>query len=152
MDLTFHPSLLLFFSPYFSFTARQAASTSYKPIVICLNLLFIFLRFIYQWNTVTITQSLGAICLLALSYIAYKGVIEDHANNNINNSMMAKQGGKNKYSNTQAVALAGGASLDLLGLVIVIQYGSIFVSNKFYWLLVMIPIYAAYKMYTTFRP
>ena len=79
-------------------------------------------------------------------------MIEDHANNNINNSMMAKQGGKNKYSNTQAVALAGGASLDLLGLVIVIQYGSIFVSNKFYWLLVMIPIYAAYKMYTTFRP
>jgi hypothetical protein len=113
---------------------------------------YIFLRFIYQWNTVTITQSLGAICLLVLSYIAYKGVIEDHANNNSNNIMMAKQGGKNKYSNTQTAALAGGASLDLLGLVIVIQYGTILISNKFYWLLVVIPIYAAYKIYTTFKP
>lgn len=56
---------------------------------------------------------------------------------------MAKQGGKNKYSNTQTAALAGGASLDLLGLVIVIQYGTILVSNKFYWLLVVIPMYAA---------
>ena len=113
--------------------------------------MYIFLRFIYQWNTVTVTQSLGAICLLALSYIAYKGVIEDHANNNSNNIIMAKQGGKNKYSNTQTAALAGGASLDLLGLVIVIQYGTILVSNKFYWLLVVLPMYAAYKIYTTFK-
>lgn len=126
-----------------------------------MNIVYIVIRFIYQWNTVTtITQCGGAISLLALSYIAYKGVIEDHANNHSNSNhtrtMMAKQGGeKNKYSNTQAAAaaLAGGASLDLLGLVVVIQYGTILISNKFYWLLVLIPIYAAYMIYyTTFKP
>lgn len=118
-------------------------------------MVYIFIRFIYQWSTVTIPQSIGAISLLALSYIAYKGVIEDHANSNSNNTMMAKQGGgKNKYySNTQAAAaLAGGASLDLLGLVVVIQYGTILIGYKFYWLLVVIPIYAAYTIYTTFKP
>jgi len=40
--------------------------------------------------------------------------------------------------------------LDLLGLVVIVQYGTIFISTKLYWLLLIIPIWGCYKLYTTF--
>lgn len=46
--------------------------------------------------------------------------------------------------------MAGGVSLDLLGLVVIVQYGTIFVTTKIYWLLLIIPIWGCYKLYTTF--
>ena len=47
-------------------------------------------------------------------------------------------------------ALAGGASLDLLGLLTVVQYGSVLISEKFYWLLSIIPVWGGWKIYSTF--
>lgn len=40
--------------------------------------------------------------------------------------------------------------MDLLGLVVIVQYGTIFISTKLYWLLLIIPIWGCYKLYTTF--
>ena len=75
--------------------------------------------------------------LVGLSYISYKGILEDHANT------IPKGKGKSD-------ALAGGASLDLLGLVTVVQYGTVLFSEKIYWLLVIIPLWGGWKLYTTF--
>ena len=76
------------------------------------------------------------IALIGLSYISYKGILEDHANT-------IKGKGKSD-------ALAGGASLDLLGLVTVVQYGTVLFSEKLYWLLGIIPLWGGWKLYTTF--
>jgi hypothetical protein len=41
--------------------------------------------------------------------------------------------------------------LDLLGLVSVVQYGSVFVSTKIYWLLLLIPIWGGWKLYSIMK-
>lgn len=79
---------------------------------------------------------LATVALLGLSFVSYKGILEDHAKN--------APGGKNSD------ALAGGAALDLLGLITLVQYGTILVSAKFYWLLLIIPVWGGWKIYTTF--
>ncbi len=71
--------------------------------------------------------------------MSYKGIVEDHAN-----TIPKGKGGTGE-------ALAGGASLDLLGLVSVVQYGSVLASTKMYWLLVLIPIWGAWKLYSIFK-
>jgi len=81
--------------------------------------------------------------LVSLSVFSYWGILEDHAN--VNMPKGTKKGG-----NSSSDALAGGALLDLLGLVVVIQYGSVFVSEKVYWLLLLIPLRAGWKVYSTF--
>ena len=75
--------------------------------------------------------------LVGLSFVSYKGILEDHANT------IPKGKGKSE-------ALAGGASLDLLGLVVVTQYGTVLISEKMYWLLIVIPIWGVWKIYSIF--
>ena len=118
-------------------SAKQSAATTYFPIVLAINAVYLFLRFIYQRNSITILHTLITIGLVSLSYISYKGILEDHANT------IPSKGNKSD-------ALAGGVSLDLLGLVLIVQYGTIFISTKLYWLLLIIPIWGCYKLYTTF--
>lgn len=120
-----------------SAAAREAAASSYLPIVAALNLGYIFLRLVYQWNSVTISHALATIVLVGLSFISYKGILEDHANT------ISKGKGNSE-------ALAGGVSLDLLGLVVVVQYGTIFISEKMYWLLAVIPLWGGWKIYSIF--
>ena len=74
--------------------------------------------------------------LLALSFASYIFILDAHANH----SSVSKKG----------EPLAGGASLDLLGLVVVVQYGSVLMTDKFYFLLLVIPIYGGWKLYSTF--
>lgn len=76
-----------------------------------------------------------AVLLVGISFFAYKGILDDHANS----------GGSSKGE-----ALAGGMSLDLLGLGILVEFGS-FTSDYFYWTLGLIPIVGAYKLYRTFQ-
>lgn len=51
---------------------------------------------------------------------------------------------------TKDKSLAGGAALDLLGLVLVVEFGSLLISRKFYWLLAGVPVWGAYSLYTVF--
>ena len=44
----------------------------------------------------------------------------------------------------------GGAALDYLAVVVVIQFGSLY-SSKFYWLLLLIPVWGAWTLYQTFK-
>ena len=47
--------------------------------------------------------------------------------------------------------LAGGKYLDLLGLTVVIQFGTALWSYKFYWLLCIIPPVGLWTLYSTFK-
>ena len=77
------------------------------------------------------------ILLIMGSAISYKGVLEDHAN-------------KASKLKGNSEAFAGGASLDLLGLIVVVQYGTVLVSEKIYWLLILIPLWGGWKIYSIF--
>jgi hypothetical protein len=74
-----------------------------------------------------------ALLLVGLSVFSYKGILDDHA-----------------AGSGKGEALAGGLSLDLLGLAVVVQFGS-FGSSYFYWLLGLIPVGGGYKLYKTFK-
>ena len=108
-----------------------------------LNLGYLFLRFIIYQSNISLTAFNIIITAILVfgSGFAYKGILEDHANNNNSNMSKKSKGGE---------ALAGGASLDLLGLLTVVQYGSVLISEKFYWLLSIIPVWGGWKIYSTF--
>eukprot|EP00559_Dactyliosolen_fragilissimus_P007117 CAMPEP_0184860816 /NCGR_PEP_ID=MMETSP0580-20130426/5625_1 /TAXON_ID=1118495 /ORGANISM="Dactyliosolen fragilissimus" /LENGTH=124 /DNA_ID=CAMNT_0027358065 /DNA_START=304 /DNA_END=678 /DNA_ORIENTATION=- len=78
--------------------------------------------------------------LWGLTFVAYKGIIDDHENKSSATSKLGSDSNK----------LAGGAYLDLLGLVVVVQFGSTLFSNKFYWILCLLPIWGGYKLYSMF--
>jgi hypothetical protein len=118
-------------------TAKQAAAKTYFPIVAGINLLYIFLRFVYYKSSLTTYHACMSLLLVGISFFAYKGILDDHASS-------CSSGGKGE-------ALAGGMSLDLLGLAILVQLGSLFASDYFYWLLGLIPIVGGYKLYKTFQ-
>ena len=119
--------------------ARQAASSSYLPIILVINGIYLFLRVIYQQSLISAGHLVATIILVILSVVSYKGILDDHAN-----TISKGKGGSGE-------ALAGGASLDLLGLVSIVQYGSVFVSTKIYWLLVLIPLWGGWKLYCIFK-
>ena len=123
--------------------AREAASATYLPIVGGINVLHMLIR-LYQWEAFTSSRStivLNAL-LLILTAFAYKGILDDHAESASKSTTKVVSGGKANEK------LAGGASLDLLGLVVLVQFGSALISNKFYWLLAILPFWGAYKIYT----
>lgn len=74
------------------------------------------------------------VTLVGLSYVSYKGVVENHGNHDFKSD-----------------ALAGGAFLDMMGLVSVVQFGSVLLSDKFYWLLLLIPIVGGWKIYSSVK-
>jgi hypothetical protein len=73
------------------------------------------------------------VCIGGLELYAYTGIMDSAANHS-----------------SADKSLAGGASLDLLGFTIVVQFGSILLSSKFYWLLAGLPFWAAWSLYTMF--
>ncbi|KAL7514723.1 hypothetical protein ACHAXN_012043 [Cyclotella atomus] len=116
-------------------TAKQAAAKTYFPIVAGINLFYLFIRFVYYKSSLTIYHTCMGLLLVAISFFAYKGILDDHANSS---------------SGDKGEALAGGMSLDLLGLAILVQLGS-FASDYFYWLLGLIPIVGGFKLYKTLK-
>jgi len=113
-------------------TAQAATASLYKPLLLGSNLLYILLlaslNVEYTWKNI-----LGIILAWGLQAYAYVGILDQAANAT----------GQNK-------ALVGGANLDLLALTLVVQYGSVLHSTKWYLLLVIAPIWGAWSLYSTF--
>lgn len=119
-----------------SAAARKAAQASYFPVFAAINIGYILLRLVSVSGFASLKSVAASLALVGLSFMSYRGIIDDHAN-----TMPKRTGSSDK--------LAGGASLDLLGLTTIVQYGTIFV-HQFYWLLAVIPLWGGYKLYTTF--
>jgi len=73
------------------------------------------------------------LALGGLQYYSYIGILDNPQNRSSSDK-----------------SLVGGASLDLLAVVLVVQFGSILVSPKFYWLLIALPPWGAWSLYKTF--
>jgi hypothetical protein len=74
--------------------------------------------------------------MAGLQVYAYMGILDSAAT--------APSSGKSEK------ALVGGASLDLLGLLMGVQFGSLLLSKRLYWLLLVLPIWGVYTLYKMF--
>ena len=119
------------------FTAKAAASKTYKPILIGTNAVYLVLLLGSQRR-----QSeggthwsfwLGMVLTWALQVYSYVGIL-DHAE-----------------THTDDKSLVGGAHLDVLALTWVIQFGTVLWTPKFYWILAIIPPWAGWTLYKTFK-
>eukprot|EP00550_Attheya_septentrionalis_P004296 CAMPEP_0198298366 /NCGR_PEP_ID=MMETSP1449-20131203/40695_1 /TAXON_ID=420275 /ORGANISM="Attheya septentrionalis, Strain CCMP2084" /LENGTH=127 /DNA_ID=CAMNT_0043999617 /DNA_START=217 /DNA_END=600 /DNA_ORIENTATION=+ len=81
-----------------------------------------------------------SLVLWALTVVAYQGIVADSAS-----AMHSNKGPGNSQKQ-----LSGGASLDMLGIVLLVQFGSTLWSPRCYWLLLLIPIAFLWKLYNTF--
>ena len=93
----------------------------------------------YQWETFTGGQAALSCFLLAATAVAYRGIVDDHAE--------AKTAPRKTGAGGKGAPLAGGASLDLLGLVVVVQFGTCLLSRKFVYLLAALPLWGIWKLY-----
>jgi hypothetical protein len=66
---------------------------------------------------------------------AYVGIMESAANS---------------ISTKKSSALVGGAHLDLLAVTWLVQFGTVLFSQKFYWVLCIVPPWGGWTLYRTF--
>mmetsp|Transcript_19162 Transcript_19162/g.42570 ORF Transcript_19162/g.42570 Transcript_19162/m.42570 type:complete len:207 (+) Transcript_19162:171-791(+) len=137
--------------------ARSAAASTYRPLVVGINIVHFLIR-LYQYHisgstTLTTTSLAIHVLLLVLTGIAYRGILDDHATSSASTSKITGSSigssGSSGSSSGSKNKLAGGASLDLLGLIVIIQYGSALISDAFYWLLGILPLWGAVRLYKT---
>lgn len=116
--------------------ARAQAASTYFPIVMIVNAVYIllFLGVKGLEDLPSIKEAAGIIATWGLQYFAYGGILDNAANRNPNDK-----------------SLVGGSSLDLLGLTVLIQFGTVLWSPKSYWLLLVAPVWGGWTLYSTFR-
>ena len=71
--------------------------------------------------------------ILGLEYYAYVGILSSAESHRSDDK-----------------ALVGGQSLDLLAFTFLVQFATLLWSEKFYWLLVLVPVWGGYVLYDTF--
>lgn len=117
--------------------ARASTSSVYFPIIASTNIVYFFIRIIWKWESYDKFQAFMSALLWILTVFAYNGIKEDAAATSTQSSKSKK--------------LAGGASLDLLGLVVLVQFGSACLSDSFFWMLLIVPVWGARKLYSTMK-
>jgi hypothetical protein len=107
----------------------------YLPLLGAVNVIYLLVRWLSVGMAVPAwSEALGLISIFGLQAFAYVGILENSAN----------RSSKDK-------SLVGGASLDILGLTILIQFLALLWTPKCYWLLLGLPVWGLYFLYKTFR-
>lgn len=131
--------LLSFFSS--KLTAKDTAAQTYRPILLGINVIYLLLVFGLKKGDNGASTSmlpygvwgcLGMLSAWGVQIYAYMGILEQSQN--------AKQ---------KKGEIAGGVYLDYLGLSVAVQFLSVLHTTKWFWILVTIPAYALYSLYTT---
>jgi hypothetical protein len=76
----------------------------------------------------------GALIVWILQYIAYQGILAS-----------------SEMVSNSTTDLTGGIYLDLLGLTVLVQFGTALWSVRVYWLLAIVPPVGIWKLYTTLK-
>lgn len=113
--------------------ARKQAQDIYLPVILGLNLVYyVLLKYMRASWLQSTAWEIGFGILFAVAYYLLYQQILDHA-------MTARRDDKR---------LIGGHWLDVLAVLAVIQFGTAF-STTFYWLLLVLPVWAAWSLYQT---
>jgi bacteriorhodopsin len=108
--------------------AKKEATSIYFPVLIALNIIHVL--FLYSLSSQSLTKKRIALTVIEWigTYVAYQGILND-----AEIGKLSKSGKKDKE-------IAGGVYLDLLGLIVFVQFGSIFIGNFINWLLLIVPV------------
>ena len=114
--------------------AKQKTTSFYKPALMVLNLLHLVI--LYSHPQVPKTKSRCVLTFLEwiLTYTSYNGIVHT------SQLGATLTGGKERD-------LKGGVYLDVLGLVLVVQFGSLLISPMMDYLLIILPVSYALKWY-----
>lgn len=115
-------------------TGKASAVSFYQPLLLGINVFYVILRWFLLGSTVTLRTVVVLTVLASLQWYAYVGIV-DHASS------------RKKANDT---SLVGGSSLDLLAVVLSIQFGALLLTPKFYYLLALLPVWAAHSLYSAF--
>ena len=118
-------------------TAKESASKTYNPILLGTNVVYLLLVIGSRQSWTMWTGLLMAITWGLQGY-AYLGILDQAANH------------RSKENNNNS-ALIGGAHLDLLALTWLVQFGSVLLTRKLYWVLGIVPPWGGWTLYQTFR-
>eukprot|EP00543_Licmophora_paradoxa_P012596 CAMPEP_0202477460 /NCGR_PEP_ID=MMETSP1360-20130828/93954_1 /ASSEMBLY_ACC=CAM_ASM_000848 /TAXON_ID=515479 /ORGANISM="Licmophora paradoxa, Strain CCMP2313" /LENGTH=170 /DNA_ID=CAMNT_0049104705 /DNA_START=13 /DNA_END=525 /DNA_ORIENTATION=+ len=113
--------------------ARASANSTYQPIFLGINAVYILLR-LGSLSGYTIWSYLGIVALLGFNAACYFGILDSAESHRPTDK-----------------ALIGGVWLDIVALVWLVQFGTAVITPKFYYLLLILPPWGAYKMYGMFR-
>jgi len=108
----------------------------YKPLLIGINIVYVILQYTLGagFANLGLSDYLAILAILALQMYAYIGILDSAAH----------------HHKTSDKSLVGGSNLDLLAITCVIQFGTLLISRKFYYLLALVPVWAACSLYKTF--
>lgn len=124
--------------------AKKGATNLYFPLILSLNLIHLFL--IYGLSSQSFTKMRIFITFIEWvgTYIAYQGILNDAEVGKLTRERSGAGSGSKGGDNN--APLAGGIYLDVLGLIVFVQYGSIFIGKFLDWLLIVAPaIYGLIK-------
>ena len=115
----------------------------YRPLLLLINAFYVALRCWWWQQRPLLSLWSDVVPLMAVAFLqwyAYSGILEQAADK----STSSRKAGDNTTS------LVGGSNLDLLALTILVQYGSLFWTRKMYYLLMAVPLFWMYSLYSTF--
>mmetsp|Transcript_3872 Transcript_3872/g.5067 ORF Transcript_3872/g.5067 Transcript_3872/m.5067 type:complete len:166 (+) Transcript_3872:46-543(+) len=115
--------------------AKQQTNSFYLPLIVSLNFLHIFLLFILSSQTFTKTRIFITVIEWIGTYISYQGILHDAETGKLTRDK-------------KDTKLSGGIYLDILGLILFVQYGSMFIGGFVDWLLLFVPV--SYGIYYWF--
>ena len=137
-------------------TAQASAQAVYRPLFLGNTVLYLLLR--YSWwgrsGLISLSSLVVFLVLGALQYYSYVGILDAHAVAATVTTASVKQTSSNSQNSSNSSsnnALIGGHALDIWGLTVVVQYGSLFFSAKFYYLLAILPLWGAWTLYAMVR-
>lgn len=116
--------------------AQKNATSKVLPILLALNFIHVFI--IFQRGTFSTYRILMTLFQWILTYVSYQGIIRDIA-----------QSTNAVHSSLEKKKLAGGAWLDLMFLVLLSQFGSLFLHEIFMDLILFV-IPVVYGLYHYF--
>lgn len=144
-------------------TLRANITSFYRPLLWIWNIMYVLIRYwkygstllsleYEMYSTWTMMQSIACIMIcLGLQYYAYMGIIDDAERRGTvkKKTISVTSSSATKASSSSSSSLVGGGYLDLLGYVFLIQFGTLFVSTKVYYLFIMIPCYGLWYLCQT---
>lgn len=115
--------------------ARASAGQTYGPLFLGVNVIFLLVKIIkYGSSTYTIWSYIGIVLLLGLNWFCYTNILESAAS-----------------STGHSKDLVGGAWLDVIAVVWLVQAGTSLWSPQVYYVLGVLPLWGAYKLFHTLK-
>lgn len=117
--------------------ARASAGKTFLPIFLGVNFVYLAIRFGFSSiEDFNMWSYLGIFLLLGLNWLCYTSILDSASNTT---------------SSTSSKDLPGGVWLDVVAIVWLTQLATTFWSSLAYYLLLVLPPMAAYKVYDSFQ-